>query len=162
MSLQSVAKLSFEILDSRPIEIEISDSPLSSDAGLLPIAQFDERIGLTAQFAAALEFIPKKVESEPVRLVLQVEVEAPEGPRQSRLPALPGSEKRHRGRFGEPLLEEGQMAAAAHDLHYRTSFLICIPASPGSRAPVHLATRLPGRRLGPSGIIGAGEMARRR
>lgn len=55
MSLQSVSELSFEILGSRPIEIEISDSPLSSDAGLLPIAQFDERIGLTAQFAAALE-----------------------------------------------------------------------------------------------------------
>lgn len=54
MSLQSVGNLSFEILGSRPIEIEISDSPLTSDAGLLPIAQFDERIGLTAQFAAAL------------------------------------------------------------------------------------------------------------
>lgn len=54
MSLQSVANLSFDILPSRPVQIEISDSPLSSDAGLLPIALFDERIGLTAQFAAAL------------------------------------------------------------------------------------------------------------
>ena len=55
MSLQSVGKLSFDFLASRPVEIEISDSPLTSDAGLLPIAQFDERIGLTRQFAAALK-----------------------------------------------------------------------------------------------------------
>jgi len=55
MSLQSVGELSFDFLPSRPVEIEISDSPLTSDAGLLPIAQFDERIGLTRQFAAALK-----------------------------------------------------------------------------------------------------------
>ena len=55
MSLQSVADLSFDFLPSRPVEIEISDSPLTSDAGLLPIAQFDERIRLTEQFAAALK-----------------------------------------------------------------------------------------------------------
>jgi len=55
MSLQSVGELSFDFLPSRPVEIEISDSPLTSDAGLLPIAQFDERIGLTRQFADALK-----------------------------------------------------------------------------------------------------------
>lgn len=54
MSLQSVLDLSFDFLGSRPVEVEISDSPLSSDAGLLPIAQFDDHIKLTAQFAAAL------------------------------------------------------------------------------------------------------------
>jgi hypothetical protein len=37
-----------------PIVIESSDAPLSSDAGLLPIRQFDERIGFTQQLAAAL------------------------------------------------------------------------------------------------------------
>lgn len=46
--------MSFDFLGSRPVEVEISDSPLSSDAGLLPIAQFDDHIKLTAQFAAAL------------------------------------------------------------------------------------------------------------
>jgi Transposase DDE domain group 1 len=55
MSLQSVPRLSFDFLPSRPIEIELSTSPLSSDAGLLPIRQFDERIRLTEQFAAALD-----------------------------------------------------------------------------------------------------------
>jgi hypothetical protein len=38
----------------RPIQIEVSDAPLTSDAGLLLLRQFDGRIGLTAQFAAAL------------------------------------------------------------------------------------------------------------
>jgi hypothetical protein len=42
-------------LPSRPIEIEVSTVPLTSDAGLLPIRQFDQAIRLTEQFAAALE-----------------------------------------------------------------------------------------------------------
>ena len=55
MSLQSVPRLSFDFFPSRPVEVEISASPLTSDAGLLPIRQFDERIRLTEQFAAALD-----------------------------------------------------------------------------------------------------------
>ena len=55
MSLQSVPLLSLDFLPSRPVHVEISSSPLSSDAGLLPIRQFDERIRLTEQFAAAIE-----------------------------------------------------------------------------------------------------------
>jgi hypothetical protein len=54
MSLQSVAQLSFGFLPSLPIKIEISPALLSSDAGLLPVREFDERIGLTEQFAKAL------------------------------------------------------------------------------------------------------------
>ncbi len=54
MSLQSVPRLSFDFFPSRPVEVEISNSPLTSDAGLLPIRQFDERIRLTVRFAAAL------------------------------------------------------------------------------------------------------------
>jgi hypothetical protein len=55
MSLQSVPLFSFDFLPSRPVEIEVSSAPLTSDAGLLPIRQFDERIRLTEQFAAALD-----------------------------------------------------------------------------------------------------------
>ena len=55
MSLQSVPLLSLDFFPSRPVQIEISDSPLSSDAGLLPIRQFDEHIRFTEQFAAAIK-----------------------------------------------------------------------------------------------------------
>lgn len=55
MSLQSVTELSFDFPSIRPIEIEISATPLTSDAGLLPIAQFDEQVGWTRQFALALK-----------------------------------------------------------------------------------------------------------
>jgi hypothetical protein len=54
MSLQSVDQLSLDFLPSRPIQIEVSSAPLTSDAGLLPVREFDERIRLTKQVAAAL------------------------------------------------------------------------------------------------------------
>jgi Transposase DDE domain group 1 len=37
MSLQSVPLLSFEFFPSRPVQIEISPAPLTTDPGLLPI-----------------------------------------------------------------------------------------------------------------------------
>jgi len=55
LSLHSVPQLSFNFLPSRPVDIEFSSAPLSTDAGLLPIRQFDQRIRLTEQFATALE-----------------------------------------------------------------------------------------------------------
>jgi Transposase DDE domain group 1 len=55
MSLQSVPPLSLGFLSSRPVHFEISRAPLTSDAGLLPIREFDEQIRLTEQFAAAIE-----------------------------------------------------------------------------------------------------------
>ena len=55
MSLHSVEHLSFDFLPSRPIKVEVSRAALSSDAGLLPVRQFDERIGLTRLFAEALK-----------------------------------------------------------------------------------------------------------
>ena len=55
MSIQSVPLLSLDFFPSRPVHIEISTAPLSTDAGLLPIRQFDGQIRLTEQFAAALE-----------------------------------------------------------------------------------------------------------
>jgi hypothetical protein len=54
MSLHSAPFFSFDFFPSRPIEIEVSSAPLTSDAGLLPIRQLDDHIKLTEQFAAAL------------------------------------------------------------------------------------------------------------
>jgi hypothetical protein len=50
----SAQQLCFNFFD-RPIVIETSNALLTSDAGLLPIRQFDERIGFTRQFTAALK-----------------------------------------------------------------------------------------------------------
>ena len=55
MSLQPVPLLSLDFFPSRPVHVEISDAPLSSDAGLLPIRQFDGQIRFTEQFAAAIK-----------------------------------------------------------------------------------------------------------
>jgi hypothetical protein len=54
MSLHSAPLLSFDFLAARPVEIEVSSAPLTSDAGLLPVRQFDQGVRLTEQFAAVL------------------------------------------------------------------------------------------------------------
>ncbi|MBV8609824.1 MAG: IS1380 family transposase [Singulisphaera sp.] len=54
MSLHPIPLLSLNFLPARPIEIEVSAAPLTSDAGLIPIRQIDDQIRLTEQFAAAL------------------------------------------------------------------------------------------------------------
>ena len=54
MTIQPAPPLLFDFFDPLPIVVETSNAPLTSDAGLLPLRQFDERIGLTLQFAAAL------------------------------------------------------------------------------------------------------------
>jgi hypothetical protein len=54
MSLDTAPLLSFDFLPSRVVEIEVSSAPLTSDAGLLPVRQLDQRIKFTEQFAAAL------------------------------------------------------------------------------------------------------------
>ena len=53
MIIQSVWQKSFGFF-GKPVVVKPSESALSSDAGLLPIRQFDEAIGLTEQFAGAL------------------------------------------------------------------------------------------------------------
>jgi hypothetical protein len=55
MSVHAVPLFSFDFLPSRPVEIEVSPAPLTSDAGLLPVRHFDDQIRLTEQFAAALD-----------------------------------------------------------------------------------------------------------
>lgn len=54
MSIQGVWQAQFDFFDSAPIIVEPSRAELSSDAGLLPIRQFDQQIGLTEQFAKVL------------------------------------------------------------------------------------------------------------
>ena len=53
MSLQTALGFVFEF-GERPIQVEVSESPLSSDAGLLIFRQMDERLRYTEQFAQAL------------------------------------------------------------------------------------------------------------
>lgn len=55
MSIQPVWQGTFNFLGNFPIVVEPSRAQLTSDAGLLPIREFDERIGLTLQFAQALD-----------------------------------------------------------------------------------------------------------
>jgi hypothetical protein len=54
MSIQGAWQGCFDFFGALPIVVEASPHQLSSDAGLLPLRQFDQRIGLTAQVAAAL------------------------------------------------------------------------------------------------------------
>jgi len=54
MDLQSDFQLTFNFFTSKPIVVEPSGAQLTSDAGLLPIRQLDEKLGLTQQFADAL------------------------------------------------------------------------------------------------------------
>ena len=54
MRIQRAWQQTFDFFD-RPVVIEPSQAILSSDAGLLPLRQFDEHIGLTPAFAHALD-----------------------------------------------------------------------------------------------------------
>jgi Transposase DDE domain group 1 len=54
MSIQPVWQGRLDFFSDLPVVVEASAAQLSSDAGLLPLRQFDERIALTTQFAAAL------------------------------------------------------------------------------------------------------------
>jgi hypothetical protein len=55
MSLQTVLPFVLDFFPDRPIQIEVSQAQLTTDAGLLPIRQFDEAIQLTSKFAEALK-----------------------------------------------------------------------------------------------------------
>lgn len=54
MIIQAAGQLSFDFLGSLPVVVEPSAVQVSSDAGLLPFRQLDERLGLSRQFAEAL------------------------------------------------------------------------------------------------------------
>ncbi|MCW5767012.1 MAG: IS1380 family transposase [Phycisphaeraceae bacterium] len=54
MSLQGARQLVLGFLPGRPVVLETSAAQLSSDGGLLIVREFDERLGFTARFSAAL------------------------------------------------------------------------------------------------------------
>jgi hypothetical protein len=54
MVQQTAFQLTLDFLTSKPVVVEPSTEQVSSDAGLLPFRQLDERLRLTEQFAAAL------------------------------------------------------------------------------------------------------------
>ena len=54
MSIQTAWQATFDFWGELPIVVEPSQARLTSDAGLLPLRQFDEQIRLTQRFAEAL------------------------------------------------------------------------------------------------------------
>lgn len=51
---QSVGQLRFDFVAQKPVVVQSRAQPISSDAGLIPIRQFDQRRGYTARLAACL------------------------------------------------------------------------------------------------------------
>lgn len=54
MNIHSVEQVVFDFLGSLPVRVEFVEEQLSSDAGLLPLRQLDERLGWTQGFADQL------------------------------------------------------------------------------------------------------------
>jgi len=59
MSSQDAQQFAFDFLPDRPVVVQPSPGQLTSDAGLLPIAQFDRRWDYTARMAACLDDGPR-------------------------------------------------------------------------------------------------------
>ena len=62
MVLQSVDQLGFDFVAHKPVVVHSRDQPITSDAGLLPIRQFDERWRYTQRLAACL--VDRRVDPE--------------------------------------------------------------------------------------------------
>jgi len=54
VNIQSVGQVVFEFLSDVRVEVEAVAEQLSSDAGLVPIREFDRRLGWTEGFAAQI------------------------------------------------------------------------------------------------------------
>jgi len=54
MSQQTVDQMCFGFLSGLPVVVQPKDVQVSSDAGILPLRQFDDQIGLTERFIACL------------------------------------------------------------------------------------------------------------
>lgn len=55
MSVQSANQVCFDFFSRLPVVVEAHDTPVTSDAGILPIRQFDHQIGLTQRFIDCLD-----------------------------------------------------------------------------------------------------------
>jgi len=55
VSLQGVFQKCFSFGALKPVVVDVSDAAMTSDAGLIPIRQFDQGIGLSQRFAGALD-----------------------------------------------------------------------------------------------------------
>src|SRR5690242_10685936 len=55
MSIQPAVQGTFSFFHNLPVIVETTAAQLTSDAGLLPIREFDERIGWTQAFAGVLD-----------------------------------------------------------------------------------------------------------
>lgn len=58
MSSQDAKQIEFDFLSDLPVIVQRHEGQLTSDAGLLPIAQFDRRLNYTARMAACLDAEP--------------------------------------------------------------------------------------------------------
>jgi len=52
---QDVGQIRFDFFPGLPMEVEVRDVHVTSDAGILPIRQFDDQIGYTRRFIACLD-----------------------------------------------------------------------------------------------------------
>jgi DDE family transposase len=55
VNIQSVGQLVFDFLGGKRVVVEAAEEQISSDAGLLPIREFDRRLGWTEKFAAQIQ-----------------------------------------------------------------------------------------------------------
>ena len=70
MSAQTAEQLSFEFFPHLPIVVQQDSGQLSSDAGLLPLRQFDQRWNYTARMAQCLHD-PKPSRQQPLLVMLR-------------------------------------------------------------------------------------------
>ena len=67
MSSQDAKQIEFDFLSDLPVIVQQHEGQLTSDAGLLPLAQFDRRLNYTARMAACLEALPCEDPAQPHR-----------------------------------------------------------------------------------------------
>jgi hypothetical protein len=73
MSQQPVEQIRFDFLPRLPIVVETKDIQVSSDAGILPVRQFDDQIGYTDRFIACLNDLrdPKRISHSVAEMLRQ-------------------------------------------------------------------------------------------